>query len=60
MAKAVNVTLNLAPVIRRRAESLDKYMSIGYQNVLKVAMLIGIKELETKAGYAREKKYERK
>jgi len=43
------VTLNLSPAIRRRAESLDAYLSMGYQNVLKTAMLLGIKELEEKA-----------
>jgi len=45
----VRVTLNLSPVIRRRAELLDSFLSMGYQNVLKAAMLLGIKELETKA-----------
>jgi len=50
---SMRVTLNLAPAIRRRAESLDKYLSMGYQNVLKAAMLIGIKELETKAANAK-------
>ncbi|MDR2694582.1 MAG: hypothetical protein LBB74_10275 [Chitinispirillales bacterium] len=43
------VTLNLSPAIRSRAESLDAYLSMGYQNVLKAAMLLGIKELEEKA-----------
>jgi hypothetical protein len=43
------VTLNLSPAIRSRAESLDAYLSMGYQNVLKTAMLLGIKELEEKA-----------
>jgi hypothetical protein len=43
------VTLNLSPAIRNRAESLDAYLSMGYQNVLKTAMLLGIKELEEKA-----------
>jgi hypothetical protein len=43
------VTLNLSPAIRSRAESLDAYLRMGYQNVLKTAMLLGIKELEEKA-----------
>jgi len=47
---AIRVTLNLSPAIRRRAESLDSLLNMGYQNVLKTAMLLGIKELETKAG----------
>jgi len=46
----VRVTLNLSPVIRRRAESLDSFLNMGYQNVLKAAMLLGIKELEAKTG----------
>ena len=45
----VRVTLNLSPIIKRRAESLDSYLSMGYQNILKAAMLLGIKELESKA-----------
>jgi hypothetical protein len=50
---SIRVTLNLSPVIRKRAESLDAYLSMGYQNVLKAAMLLGIKELEGKATAAR-------
>jgi hypothetical protein len=50
---SIRVTLNLSPVIRKRAESLDAYLSMGYQNVLKAAMLLGIKELEGKAAAAR-------
>jgi hypothetical protein len=46
----IRVTLNLSPAIRRRAESLDAFLSMGYQNVLKTAMLLGIKELEAKVG----------
>jgi hypothetical protein len=46
---STRVTLNLSPAIRSRAESLDAYLSMGYQNVLKTAMLLGIKELEEKA-----------
>ena len=49
----IRVTLNLSPVIRSRAESLDAYLGMGYQNVLKAAMLLGIKELEGKAVAAR-------
>lgn len=45
----VRVTLNLSAVIRQRAETLDSYLNMGYQNVLKAAMLLGIKELEGKA-----------
>jgi hypothetical protein len=43
------VTPNLSPAIRRRAEPLDAYLGMGYRNVLKTAMLLGIKELEDKA-----------
>jgi hypothetical protein len=49
----VRVTLNLSPVIKKRAESLDASMGMGYQNVLKAAMLLGIKELESKAAVSR-------
>jgi hypothetical protein len=49
----IRVTLNLSPVIKKRAESLDASMGMGYQNVLKAAMLIGIKELESKAAVSR-------
>ena len=42
------IAINIAPKIRRRAESLDASLGMGYQNVLKAAMLLGIKELESK------------
>ncbi|MCL2282100.1 MAG: hypothetical protein FWC26_02155 [Fibromonadales bacterium] len=46
------IVINLTPKIRKRAESLDVSLGMGYQNVLKAAMLLGIKELESKATVA--------
>lgn len=43
------VTMKIPTAIRLRAESLDDYLSIGYQNVIKTAMLLGMKELEKTA-----------
>jgi hypothetical protein len=49
----IRVTLNLSPAIKQRAESLDSALNMGYQNVLKAAMFLGIKELESKAAASR-------
>lgn len=43
------VTIHITPKIRKRAESLDGSLGVGYLNILKTAMLLGIKELEGKA-----------
>ena len=39
------ITLNISDQIYEEANELDSYMNMGYQNVLKTAMTIGLTEL---------------
>jgi len=39
------ITMNISEQIYKEANELDNYMSMGYQNVLKTAMTIGLSEL---------------
>ena len=39
------ITMNISDTIYEEANELDSYMQMGYQNVLKTAMTIGITEL---------------
>ena len=39
------VTMNISERIYKEANELDSYMSMGYQNVLKTAMTLGLAEL---------------
>jgi hypothetical protein len=47
--------ISITPKICKRAESLDS-LGMGYRNIFKAAMLLGIKELEGKAVAARWKR----
>jgi len=42
---AKRITLNISEQIYDEANELDSYMRMGYQNVLKTAMTIGLTEL---------------
>lgn len=42
---AKRITLNISEKIYDEANELDSYMRMGYQNVLKTAMTIGLTEL---------------
>jgi hypothetical protein len=42
------ITLNISERIYQEAHELDSYMSMGYQNVLKTAMTLGLTELQHK------------
>jgi len=42
---AKRITLNISERIYDEANELDSYMRMGYQNVLKTAMTIGLTEL---------------
>jgi len=42
---AKRITLNISDTIYNEANELDSYMRMGYQNVLKTAMTIGLTEL---------------
>jgi len=39
------ITINISDRIYKEANELDSYMSMGYQNVLKAAMTLGLAEL---------------
>jgi hypothetical protein len=39
------ITINISERIYKEANELDAYMSMGYQNVLKAAMTLGLSEL---------------
>lgn len=39
------ITINISERIYKEANELDAYMSMGYQNVLKTAMTLGLTEL---------------
>ncbi len=42
---AKRITINISDKIYDEANELDSYMQMGYQNVLKTAMTIGLTEL---------------
>jgi hypothetical protein len=42
---AKRITMNISERIYNEANELDAYLSMGYQNVLKTAMTIGLTEL---------------
>jgi len=44
-AAAKRITLNISEQLYDEANELDTYMRMGYQNVLKTAMTIGLTEL---------------
>jgi hypothetical protein len=43
--KLKRITINISDQIYKEANELDGYMRMGYQNVLKTAMTIGLTEL---------------
>lgn len=42
---AKRITMNISERVYNEANELDSYFSMGYQNVLKTAMTIGLTEL---------------
>ena len=42
---AKRITMNISERIYEEANELDSYMGMGYQNVLKTAMTLGLSEL---------------
>jgi len=45
IAKTKRVTMNISEIVYDDAHKLDKYMNMGYQNVLKAAILLGLNDL---------------
>ncbi len=39
------VTMNISELVYTDAHELDKYMNMGYQNVLKAAIILGLNDL---------------
>lgn len=44
-AKTKRITMNISELAYDEAQKLDKYMNMGYQNVLKAAILLGLNDL---------------
>ena len=44
-ASVKRITMNISEEIYGEAKSLDRFMNMGYQNVLKAAMAIGLSQL---------------
>lgn len=49
-AQTKRVTMNISQNTYQEAHELDKFMSMGYQNVLKTAMILGLRDLHEKHG----------
>jgi hypothetical protein len=45
------ITINISERIYQEANELDTYMSMGYQNILKAAMTLGITELYNQVNF---------
>ncbi len=39
------ITMNISELVYADANELDKYMKMGYQNVLKTAIILGLNDL---------------
>jgi hypothetical protein len=44
-AKPKRITINISEDIYTKAHNLDAHMNMGYQNVLKTAIFLGLKDL---------------
>lgn len=44
-AKTKRITMNISELVYDDAHELDKYMNMGYQNVLKAAIILGLNDL---------------
>ena len=44
-AKTKRITMNISELAYDDAHELDKYMNMGYQNVLKAAIILGLNDL---------------
>lgn len=46
-AKTKRITMNITHEAYESAHDLDRFMGMGYQNVLKTAIVLGLKDLQT-------------
>ena len=44
-SKTKRVTMNISELAYDEAHEIDKYMNMGYQNVLKTAIMLGLNDL---------------
>lgn len=44
-AKTKRITMNISELAYDEAQEIDKYMNMGYQNVLKTAIMLGLNDL---------------
>jgi len=44
-AKTKRITMNISELAYDEAQEIDKYMNMGYQNVLKAAIMLGLNDL---------------
>jgi len=44
-AKTKRVTMNISELAYEEAHEIDKFMNMGYQNVLKTAIMLGLNDL---------------
>ena len=44
-AQTKRITMNISELVYEDAHELDKYMNMGYQNVLKTAIILGLNDL---------------
>ncbi len=55
-AKTKRITMNITQDAYEDAHDLDRFMGMGYQNVLKTAMVMGLKDLHAIVSRDRKKK----
>jgi hypothetical protein len=46
-AKTKRITMNITNEAYESAHDLDRFMGMGYQNVLKTAIVLGLKDLQS-------------
>ncbi|HBE03265.1 MAG TPA: hypothetical protein DC049_12445 [Spirochaetia bacterium] len=44
-AKTKRITINISEIAYNEAQMIDRFMNMGYQNVLKAAIMLGLNDL---------------
>ena len=47
-AKTKRITMNISEIAYNEAHEIDQYLNMGYQNVLKTAIILGLNDLYQK------------
>jgi hypothetical protein len=58
-ARTKRITMNITHETYEDAHDLDRFMGMGYQNVLKTAIVLGLKDLYAIVERQKQKKYRR-